>query len=439
MGATTDGINEQATALGEVIDALGTYYGFALSSSNALISMHDSFDKATESVQKNGQTLDLNTEQGRANQSALNDLAESALKAAEAQSRNGEGLEAVNGTLDLAREKYIAAAHAMGMTPEAAEAAANAAGLTKDKFDQLATSVNSIPGSKAIDVNAHTEPAKNSLTDLGMTVAKLPNGEIKIDGDNTQALAAIEAVNGVEVDPHTGVITMDKSQYDTALALANGATIDPKTGHLMGDNSDYWKKIAEANGWTIDPHTGMIYADDGQAMSVITNLNNTQIADKYFTIHGSYVDDSGGTYSSSGYRPAGAMGNIPTGKTGGLFTGYGVSMRGYAAGDRVIEGLLPGKASITGGDNITLANARVKSGEFVSNVKSVAYYGADTYAAMNRRQIPKESFSGRDIDVSGVIEEIRSFREQIGPIISAYAPQLGKRDLQRLTKEVLRT
>lgn len=186
LGATTDGINEQATALGEVIDALGTYYGFALSSSNALISMHDSFDKATESVQKNGQTLDLNTEQGRANQSALNDLAESALKAAEAQSRNGEGLEAVNGTLDLAREKYIAAAHAMGMTPEAAEAAANAAGLTKDKFDQLATSVNSIPGSKAIDVNAHTEPAKNSLTDLGMTVAKLPNGEIKIDGDNTQ-------------------------------------------------------------------------------------------------------------------------------------------------------------------------------------------------------------------------------------------------------------
>lgn len=439
LGATTDGINEQATALGEVIDALGTYYGFALSSSNALISMHDSFDKATESVQKNGQTLDLNTEQGRANQSALNDLAESALKAAEAQSRNGEGLEAVNGTLDLAREKYIAAAHAMGMTPEAAEAAANAAGLTKDKFDQLATSVNSIPGSKAIDVNAHTEPAKNSLTDLGMTVAKLPNGEIKIDGDNTQALAAIEAVNGVEVAPHTGVITMDKSQYDTALALANGATIDPKTGHLMGDNSDYWKKIAEANGWTIDPHTGMIYADDGQAMSVITNLNNTQIADKYFTIHGSYVDDSGGTYSSSGYRPAGAMGNIPTGKTGGLFTGYGVSMRGYAGGGSVIEGLLPGKASITGGDNITLANARVKSGEFVSNVKSVAYYGADTYAAMNRRQIPKESFSGRDIDVSGVIEEIRSFREQIGPIISAYAPQLGKRDLQRLTKEALRT
>ena len=58
---------------------------------------------------------------------------------------------------------------------------------------------------------------------------------------------------------------------------------------------------------------------------------------------------------------------------------------------------------------------------------------------MNRRQIPKESFSDREVDVSGVIEEIRAFREQIGPIISAYAPQLGKRDFQRLTKEALRT
>ena len=90
--------------------------------------------------------------------------------------------------------------------------------------------------------------------------------------------------------------------------------------------------------------------------------------------------------------PDTSVGVRPGGKTGGLFTGYGVSMRGYAGGGRVIEGLLPGKATYTGGDNITLSNARVKSGEFVSNVKSVGYYGADLYAAMNRRQIPRERF-----------------------------------------------
>ncbi|PLS25976.1 phage tail tape measure protein, partial [Bifidobacterium parmae] len=84
FNATTDGINEQAAALGEVTSALSTYYGFSTSASDALISMHDSFDKATKAAQENGQTLDLNTEAGRNNQSALNDIADSAMKAAEA-------------------------------------------------------------------------------------------------------------------------------------------------------------------------------------------------------------------------------------------------------------------------------------------------------------------------------------------------------------------
>ena len=91
-------------------------------------------------------------------------------------------------------------------------------------------------------------------------------------------------------------------------------------------------------------------------------------------------------------RPDNSVGVRPPSKTGGLFNGYGVSMRGYATGGRVVEGLLPGKATTIGGDNITLLNARVKSGEFVSNVKSVDYYGADLYAAMNRRQVPRERF-----------------------------------------------
>ncbi|PLS23734.1 phage tail tape measure protein, partial [Bifidobacterium imperatoris] len=98
FGATTDGINEQAAALGEVTDALSTYYGFSTSASDALISMHDAFDKATKAAQENGQTLDLNTEKGRSNQSALNDIADSALKAAEAQAKNGSSMDEINGT-----------------------------------------------------------------------------------------------------------------------------------------------------------------------------------------------------------------------------------------------------------------------------------------------------------------------------------------------------
>ncbi|RSX53936.1 phage tail tape measure protein [Bifidobacterium goeldii] len=379
FGATTDAVNEQSAALSEAVDALKTYYGFALSESDATIAMYNAFDKASQSVQENGKTLDLNTKQGRDNQSALNDLAESVIKAAQAQAENGATLDEVNATLDLGRKRYEEIAQAMGMTPEAAEAAAKASGLTGESLQQVAQQASTVP--------QKVEDAKTSLTDLGLTVQHLPNGEIKITGDNTEALKSIEAVNGVKIDDKTGTLTLDKHAYDTALALANGAKIDEKTGKLIGDNSDFWKKIAEANGWKIDEKTGYITADDGQALAVIQNLNNMQIADKYFQIHGTYVDESGGQYSSSGYRPKGATGNIPTGATGGLYTGREFTP-GYASGG-IVNGLVSGPGTGTS-DSIWLTNARIANGEFVQSAAATEYYGPGLMSLLNERKIPRD-------------------------------------------------
>ena len=55
-----------------------------LSASDAAIGYQDAIDKMTESVTKNGKTLDLDTEKGRANQSTYNDLAKAAMTKAEA-------------------------------------------------------------------------------------------------------------------------------------------------------------------------------------------------------------------------------------------------------------------------------------------------------------------------------------------------------------------
>lgn len=46
---------------------------------------------------------------------------------------------------------------------------------------------------------------------------------------------------------------------------------------------------------------------------VIDHVQGRQIADKYFQIHGTYVDESGGEYTSDGYRPKNATGKIPWG------------------------------------------------------------------------------------------------------------------------------
>lgn len=325
------------------------------------------------------------------------------------------------------------------MSEQAAGALADRYGLTRGQADTLRQGVEKLSNAaaKGIDLKIKiTDDASKALDDVKLKAEKIDDKTVRISGDNTDLMQKIADATGATIDPKTGKLDLDKTQFDYAMAIAAGATIDPKTGLLQGDNSDMLAKVAEANGWTIDPKTGYIYANDDQAIGVLQGLNNMQIADKWFTIHGKYEDSSGGTYSSSGYRPKGAMGNIPTGKTGGLFTGYGVSMRGYATGGRVIEGLMPGKATYTGEDNITLLNARVKSGEFVSNVKSVGYYGADLYAAMNRRQIPREVFA--KVPAAQTVPQGRTMQPSVTNVTVNVAGSKSPEVVARETVEIIR-
>lgn len=410
---SADGAATSTEDLTEAIDGLvkgwlslpGTY----LTTDQAITKLNQGILDLNESITENGRVFDEggNVLQGHEkqaydSQSALQSLASTAqdtaqkiIEEGQANDRAAAATQQAGDKLEQARQAFIENAHAAGMSEQAAGALADRYGLTRSQADVLRQGIENLSNTaaKGIDVKIKiTDDASKALDNVKLKAEKIDDKTVRISGDNTDLMQKIAEATGATIDPKTGKLDLDKAQFDYAMAIAAGATIDPKTGLLQGDNSGMLAKVAEANGWTIDPKTGYIYANDDQAIGVIQGLNNMQIADKWFTIHGKYEDSNGGTYSSSGYRPAGAMGNIPTGKTGGLFNGYGVSMRGYATGGRVVEGLLPGKATTMGGDNITLANARVKSGEFVSNVKSVDYYGADLYAAMNRRQVPRERF-----------------------------------------------
>lgn len=391
FGATTKAISDQASALSEVIDAMSTYYGFSTSASDAAIAMYDSFDKANQAIAQNGAGLDLNTQKGRANQSALNDLAETALKNARAQAQNGASMGDINGILDLAREKYIAAAQAMGLTPDAAAKAADAAGLTKDKFAQLAQAAGALPKDAHINVGADTNAAYAALTSIGLAVQELPNGDVRITGDNTDALAVIAATNGIKLDPKTGVLTLDKAQFDIALALANGATIDPKTGYIKGDNSGLLAKIAEARGWKIDGKTGVISGDNGPFKAAAKAVQDTTIAGKTVKIG---ADTSG--FWGSMNRILKSVFSVPVqtqgkGASGGLFA-HGLFHPGYATGGPIVSGLMRGPGTGTS-DSIVLRNARVADGEYVQRAAAVGYYGTSVMDALNAMQIPRSLFS----------------------------------------------
>lgn len=452
----TTGTKDLSDAIDDLVKGFLDLPGVQLSADQAVTQFNQGILDLNESIAKNGRVLDDNgnalagyESQAYDSQSALQGLASTAQSTAQKIIEEGQAhgdaaaaTQQAGDILERARQAYIDNAAAAGMSADAAAAQADRYGLARSEADNLRQSIESMNSTAANPVDVRitiTDEASDVLDKVKVKAEKIDDKTVRLTGDDTDLMQKIADATNAKIDPKTGYLDLDKSQFDVAMAIAGGAKIDDKTGVLKGNNTPLFDKMVEANGWQIDPKTGYIYGKNGQALQAIRDVNNEPLeTPREVTVTTNIVRNFIDNYMKNDV-PDDSVGVRPPSKTGGLFTGYGVSMRGYATGGRVIEGLLPGKATITGGDNITLANARVKSGEFVSNVKSVAYYGADTYAAMNRRQIPKESFSGRDIDVSGVIEEIRAFREQIGPIISAYAPQLGKRDLQRLTKEALRT
>lgn len=452
----TTGTKDLSDAIDDLVKGFLNLPGVQLSADQAVTKFNQGILDLNENIAKNGRVLDDNgnalagyESQAYDSQSALQGLASTAQSTAQKIIEEGQAhgdaaaaTQQAGDILERARQAYIDNATAAGMSADAAAAQADRYGLARSQADVLRQGIEKLNSTAANPVDVKitiTDEASDVLDKVKVKAEKIDDKTVRLTGDDTDLMQKIADATNAKIDPKTGYLDLDKSQFDVAMAIAGGAKIDDKTGVLKGNNTPLFDKMAEANGWQVDPKTGYIYGKNDQALQAIRDVNNAPLATpREVTITTNIVRNYIDTYMKKDV-PDDSVGVRPPSKTGGLFTGYGVSMRGYATGGRVIEGLLPGKATTTGGDNITLANARVKSGEFVSNVKSVAYYGADTYAAMNRRQIPKETFAGRDIDVSGVIEEIRAFREQIGPIISAYAPQIGKRDFQRLTKEALRT
>ena len=369
FGATTDGVNELATALSEVISALDTYYGFARSETDALLDLRSGYLDLEEAVKKNGATLDTYTEQGIANRQALNDLADSAVKAAEAQAKNGRSVEEINGTLNEAHDRFVQYAQQMGASAEEAEKMAAASGLGKDAAQQLTDAIKTANATPLEPKNAEvlTDEAIAKLNDLMGKTTSLPNGKVIIYGDNSEAMNEIAQVVGAQIDPKTGQITANKDQYDAMLALCNGAKIDPHTGQLIGENTQYWKTLCVTNGWKIDPKTGRIYGNNGHAIAAINAVNNKKISDKWFN-----VTALGADYA---VQQIGRLQQMTIGDKSFTVTTYYTSQ-----GEKVHGGTIPkgnamgGYISGPGTDTSDSILRRVSNGEYVINARSTAKY-----------------------------------------------------------------
>lgn len=158
-GGVTDAIDAQSSALKAVVDSLKDYYGFAESADEATADLEKSYDDATDAIKENGRTvnaagtaLDLTTEKGRDNQSALTGIRDAAYDAASAYASAGESTDTIKAKTQQARDNFVRAAQQMG--------------LTKDAAQQLADKYGLIPSKVTTTVLANTDNASAKISTL---------------------------------------------------------------------------------------------------------------------------------------------------------------------------------------------------------------------------------------------------------------------------------
>jgi hypothetical protein len=145
-----------------------------LSASDSVVAYEAAIDAVTESIKSNGTTLDVNTEKGRANQTAYNGLASAAMATAEAQAAEtfaSQGSAAAQGvlqsSLQASYDDLVAAAGQFGITGDAADdMARKALGIPKEV--PISTWVNDNATAKLDGIKAKADAldGKNSTVTI---------------------------------------------------------------------------------------------------------------------------------------------------------------------------------------------------------------------------------------------------------------------------------
>ena len=186
-----DAFVAEAQSLNDLIAAMHAASGVALGLSDAQISFQASIDKATDGLKENGRTLNINTEEGRANKTALNDIAEAANKQTDAMLKAGSSNDTASKSAVSARATFSKVAQQMGLNKTQADALAkslidippkvdtkvtNNAPAAKAKVDPYVNSLNLLPKQKTTGVSVNgAATARQQVLNLSGAINDLPS------------------------------------------------------------------------------------------------------------------------------------------------------------------------------------------------------------------------------------------------------------------------
>lgn len=121
VGVNADGSIDDLAKFTEALLAAGL---IELSARDAARGFEEAIDAVAAAAAANGQTMDITTEKGRANQAALDAVARAGMSVVEANAANGASQQVLQGNLDATYDNLVSSAKALGATDDEAIALA---------------------------------------------------------------------------------------------------------------------------------------------------------------------------------------------------------------------------------------------------------------------------------------------------------------------------
>lgn len=203
-GEVAGNAEDAASAAEKLMDALDALNGPALNMRDAARGFQEAIDKASDSVEEHGRTLDVNTEAGRANQAALDSIAKAAAEQGEAILNSGGSYDQFRNSLQAGRAALIRAAQDMGMTRQQAEDLADQIlaipeaheidvsspnhGRVMEQLQSVQAKVKGLPPGHTVNVGVLSAAAIEALDQVGIKTRTLPDGTIQVTTSGTASV-----------------------------------------------------------------------------------------------------------------------------------------------------------------------------------------------------------------------------------------------------------
>lgn len=304
-GATeqaTEEIVTQTEELENLADAQRDAAGNVLSLRDAQVNMEDAVATATETLEKNGATLDITTAKGRENRTALDNVAKASWDVITSMQKNGATQQELQGQMATSRERFIGVATAMGMGAAEANALADEMGLIPKEVKPI-ISVNTSDAQAAVE----------RFVAMASKQTIYIQTRIKDDPSYSPARAQNQIMRN-----RGGIIG-----YAAGGLLGGTPPADPTQDNLLAFSTS-GQPYALRSGEFIQSQPAV----DHYGVGFMNAINNRQIPKSWLTGYA-----SGGYFSPRGYQPPVAPAAAPASSGGGIQLSVQVDASGLIDGD----------------------------------------------------------------------------------------------------------